>query len=430
MLKLLGNLHKRERLLTVVCLLLALGRCWLDLLLPGYMRDLTLLAQTPGSAPAMGWVIGRKMVICGLSSLLLAVPSSWCAAQSAAGFAYALRETLFGKGIELGKAEVNAFSVSGLVTCTTDDVNRLQQILNEGLQVLVRLPVTVILVVARMPGRSWLSADLMELGGYGFYVVLSLLEAAAVLRQLPAVRSAAERILSVLDAEPSVQPGTRSAGRGTGSLEFRSVSFAYPGETHRVLENISFRIEKGQTVAVVGAPGCGKSALADLAARLYDPAEGQIILDGLDLREYTFEALYNRLGYVPQKARVFSGSVRSNLFFGEREASDREPELKAVLEGIPGEGLPDRVEHGGETLSNGQRQRLAIGRVLARKPEVLILDDCLSGLDHQACGKLLEGLQNTAVLLITGQRDLAQMADQILVLEQGRLVSAGQEVEQ
>ncbi len=425
MLKLFGKLRKRERLLTIICALLVLGRCWLELLLPGYMKDLTLLIQMPGTTPETGWEIGRKMLVSALGSAALAVPAGWCGAQAAAGFAYSLRESVFCKLTELDKAEMDRFSVSGLLSCTADDVNRLQWMLNRGLQAIVRVFVVFGVVSLRISGKRWLPGDLLELGGYGICVILSLLELGAVLRQLPAVHTSVERILAVLDAEPSVLPGAKSQGGATGSLEFRRVSFAYPGGEHNVVENISIRAKKGQMIAVMGASGSGKSTLTDLAARLYDPKEGQILLDGVDLREYTFEALYNRLGYVPQKAMVFSGSIRSNIFFGESAATNRECDLKAALAGIPGEALPDRMEQSGRTLSMGQRQRLAIARVLARKPEILILDDCFERLEHQAFRKLLEDLRDTTVLLATNQIDLAKMADHVLVLERGRLVGQG-----
>ena len=425
MLILLKKMCKRERLLSVMCVLFVLGRCWLELQLPGYMKDLAVLVQTQDGTPAMAWKVGRKMLECVMGSFLLAIPSGWCAAQAAAGFAYALRETVFGKVAELSKTEVDGFSVRGLLKCTTEDVRKLQQMLNEGLQVLVPTVVICLLTVLRIIERNGLAGEWIELGGYAFFVFLSLGEAAATLQWYPAVRLSAGRILDVLDAQTSVLPGKKTQGREAGTLEFHQVSFAYPGEKHPVVRNISFRVEPGQTVAIIGASDSGKSALAELAARLYDPAEGRICVDGLDLREYAFETLYNKLSYVPQRAALFSGSVRSNVFFGESEIINREEDLKAVLMEIPGEILPDRVETSRETLSDGQRQRLGIARALARRPEILILNDCFEGLEISACRGLLEGLDQITVLLITQQTGLARMADHIVVLDQGKLVGQG-----
>lgn len=416
--KLFEQLHKRERLLAALCVLFGMGRCGLELMLPGYLNDLVRLVQQ-GSDPIMVWMTGRTMLLCVLGSIALAIPAGWCAAQASAGFAYSLREAVFRKATELDKAQVQAFSVSGLTDCTTEAVNDLQAFTEQGLLALIRAAGVVFFAAIRLP-QVWI-----ELGGYVFFAVLALAEVAWVLRQLAKVRLAAGKILAVLNAEPSVQPGTKTQGGETGTLEFRHVSFCYPDTNRCAVENVSFRVKKGQKVAIVGASGCGKSTLSDLAARLYDPEGGQILLNGIDLREYSFEALYDRLSYAPQTPAVFSGSVRANVFFGESEAPNREKNLKAVWKGIPGESLPDKVEGAEECLSDGQKQRLGIARVLARKPQLVILDDCFSALDIQACRKLLDSLQGITVLLTTGQPDLAKMADCILVLEQGRLVAQG-----
>ena len=425
MLILLKKMRKRERLLSVMCVLFVLGRCWLELQLLGYMKDLAMLIQTPGTPSAMVWKVGRKMLECVMGSFLLAIPSGWCAAQAAAGFAYTLRETVFGKAMELSKPEADAFSVHRLLDCTTEDVRKLQQMLNEGLLVLVHAVGICLLTVLRIIGRNGLAGEWVELGGYAFFVFLALGEAAATLQWYPAVRLSADRIQDVLDTRPSVLPGEKTQGREVGTLEFHQVSFAYPGEKHSVVQDISFRVEHGQTVVIVGAPNSGKSALAELAVRLYDPDEGQIYMNGVDLREYTFETLYNKISYVSKRAALISGSVRSNVFFGESEIIHREEDLKAVLEEIPGEILPERVDESCEALSDGQRQRLGIARALARRPEILILNDCFEGMEISACRGLLEGLDQTTVLLITQQIDLARMADHIVVLDQGNLVGQG-----
>lgn len=425
MLILLKEMRKRERLLSVVCVLFVLGRCWLELQLPGYMKELAMLIQTPGNRSAMVWKVGRKMLECVMGSFMLAIPSGWCAAQAAAGFAYALRENVFGKVAELSKTEVDAFSVRGLLDCTTEDVRKLQRMLNEGLLVLVRLVAIFLLTILRIVGKNGLAGEWIELFGYAFFVFLSLGEAAVVLRRFSTVRLSADRIQDVLDTRPSVLPGEKTQGREVGTLEFHQVSFAYPGEKHSVVQDISFRVEHGQTVVIVGAPNSGKSALAELAVRLYDPDEGQIYMNGVDLREYTFETLYNKISYVSKRAALISGSVRSNVFFGESEIIHREEDLKAVLEEIPGEILPERVDESCEALSDGQRQRLGIARALARRPEILILNDCFEGMEISACRGLLEGLDQTTVLLVTQQIDLARMADHIVVLDQGNLVGQG-----
>lgn len=367
----------------------------------------------------MVWMTGRTLLICVLGGLALAISAGWCAIQASAGFAYSLREAVFRKATELDKAQVHDFSVSGLTDCTTESVNDLQAFTEQGLLVLIRAVGIVFFVTIRLP-RAWI-----ELGGYVFFAILALAEVAWVFRLLPKVRLATEKILAVLNTEPLVQPGTKTGDGETGTLEFHHVSFCYPGTNRCAVENVSFRVGKGQKVAIVGASGCGKSTLSDLAVRLYDPDEGQILLNGIDLRAYSVEALYDKLSYAPQIPAVFSGSVRANVFFGESAAPNREKDLKAVWKGIPGERLPDKVEGAEECLSDGQKQRLGIARVLARKPQLVILDDCFSALDIQACRKLLDGLQGITVLLTTGQPDLAKMADRILVLEQGRLVAQG-----
>ena len=170
MLILLKEMRKRERLLSVVCVLFVLGRCWLELQLPGYMKELAMLIQTPGNPSAMVWKVGRKMLECVMGSFMLAIPSGWCAAQAAAGFAYALRENVFGKVAELSKTEVDAFSVRGLLDCTTEDVRKLQRMLNEGLLVLVRLVAIFLLTILRIVGKNGLAGEWIELFGYAFFV--------------------------------------------------------------------------------------------------------------------------------------------------------------------------------------------------------------------------------------------------------------------
>ena len=221
------------------------------------------------------------------------------------------------------------------------------------------------------------------------------------------------------------------------SVEFRDVSFRYPGAAADELEHISFKVEKGQTLAIIGATGSGKTTLASLIPRFYDATAGTVLVDGLDVREYTFDALYNKLGYVTQKAVLFSGTVEDNVFFGQSAAEKTDASLQAALSLSQAaefvDKYPEKAAHPiaqlGRNVSGGQKQRLSIARALARTPEILIFDDSFSALDYKTDATLREGLAKelpgTTKIIVAQRISTIRNADQILVLDRGEIAGLG-----
>ena len=288
-----------------------------------------------------------------------------------------------------------------------------------------------------MVSRLNLFGDVMVFSNYAGFVMMSLTMIVMIFMFIPAAQVSANRIREVLGTEISVRSGKKTAGTEKGTLEFKHVSFKYPGAGGNVLTDINFRADRGETVAFIGATGCGKTTLMDLAARIYDVTEGQILLDGVDIREYSFDALYDRLGYVMQKATLFSGSVEDNVNFGDSDAAESEESTWEALslakadefvEKMPGR-LDERIARGGGNVSGGQKQRLSIARALARRPEILLFDDSFSALDYKTDAALRAGLEkelkNTTKLIVGQRIGTIRNADKILVMDHGRIVGQG-----
>ena len=286
-------------------------------------------------------------------------------------------------------------------------------------------------------GRLAMFTNVVVFSTYAMYVVMSFMMLVMIFMLAPAAQVSAERIGRVLEAQPAVTPGQVQDAPEAGTVEFRDVSFRYPGAQEDALSHISFRVGKGQTLAIIGATGSGKSTLIGLIPRFYDVTGGQVLVDGRDVREFTFDALYSRLGYVTQKATLFSGTVQSNVFFGSGSAPETDETLQKALDlsqaaefvnSYP-EGAQHRIAQLGRNVSGGQKQRLAIARALARGAEILVFDDSFSALDYRTDAKLRAGLaaQMAGVTkIIVAQRiSTIRHADEILVLERGELVGRG-----
>ena len=293
---------------------------------------------------------------------------------------------------------------------------------------------------ASVQERISVFSDMVVFSSYAMQVVLGFMMMAAIFIILPRALVSAGRINEVLALSPSVlfkrqsQQGNGSKGR----VEYRHVSFKYAEDSEAVVEDVSFTASAGETVAFIGSTGSGKSSLVNLLPRFYDVSLGAILLDGVDIREYSHDDLNNKVGYIPQKAVLFSGSIRSNIALGESSQSPLNDEqiwealdlaqAKAFVEQKE-DGLDTEVAQGGTNFSGGQRQRLGIARALARKPEVLIFDDSFSALDYKTDRILRHALSQKTrqmIKLIVAQRISTIMdADQILVLDQGEVVGQG-----
>ncbi|MCO5175144.1 MAG: ABC transporter ATP-binding protein/permease [Trueperaceae bacterium] len=277
---------------------------------------------------------------------------------------------------------------------------------------------------------------------YLMQILIAMLMSTMLLMLLPRATVSSGRIGEVLDTEPSVVPSSKPVAAPAarlGSLEFRNVTFSYPGATHPVLADVSFKVGPGETVAVVGSTGAGKTTLVNLVPRLFDATGGAVLVDGVDVRDYAPEALWERIGLVPQKAYLFTGTVASNLRYGDPDATDADlwralevAQAKDFVSAMP-EGLESSIAQGGTNVSGGQRQRLAIARALVRKPVVYVFDDSFSALDVATDARLRRALEpatrDAAVLIVAQRVATIQNADRIVVLEDGRVVGMGSHAE-
>ena len=285
--------------------------------------------------------------------------------------------------------------------------------------------------------RITLFSNVVVFSTYATYVVMSFMMLVMIFMMLPAAQVSAERINEVLERDVNIKEGSVSVGREHGTVEFKNVSFRYPHASEDELSNISFKIEKGQTLAIIGATGSGKTTLISLIPRFYDATEGEVLVDGVNVKNYKFDTLYDKLGYVTQKAVLFAGSIRENVFFGESGAPETDEELSNAIALSQAEEfvnkLPDGTEHMisqmGRNVSGGQKQRLSIARALSRKPEILVFDDSFSALDYKTDAKLREGLNeklgDTTKIIVAQRISTIRHADKIIVLDRGEAVGMG-----
>ncbi len=285
--------------------------------------------------------------------------------------------------------------------------------------------------------RLTMFGNVVVFGTYATYVIMSLMMMVMIFMFLPSAQVSAERINEVLETPIRLREGRETDAPETGTVEFKNVSFRYPSAGADALHDVSFRAERGQTVAFIGATGCGKTTLVSLAARIYDATEGDVLIDGKNIRDYTFDALYDRVAYVTQKAVLFSGDVESNVLFGERKEPDTDEDVARALDlaqatefvsKLPG-GVRAPISQGGANVSGGQKQRLSIARALARKPEIVIFDDSFSALDYKTDAALRralhEELAGTTCLIVAQRIGTIRHADRILVLDDGGVVGDG-----
>ena len=290
-----------------------------------------------------------------------------------------------------------------------------------------------------MADKLGLFSDMVVFSSYSMQVIMSFLMLAMIFMMLPRASVSAKRINEVLDTELSIKDGSfTGATKETGTVEFKNVSFKYPDAEEYLLENISFKANKGETVAFIGSTGSGKSSLINLIPRFYDATDGEVLVDGVNVKEYKQDSLRNKLSYVPQKATLFHGTVSSNVSFGDN--GREEITAKKIEEAIKvaqaeefvtkmNETYNADIAQGGTNVSGGQKQRLSIARAVARDPEIYIFDDSFSALDYKTDYILRKELKNytkDATSLIVAQRIGTIMnADKILVLDNGHCVGMG-----
>ena len=558
MLKLLKNLTKKEWLYAIFCVILIVGQVWLELKIPDYMSEITVLVQTEGSKMNDIILNGGYMVLCALGSLIFAIGAGYFAAYIASEFSKNTRKQIFNKVQNLDTEEVKNFQTSSLITRTTNDVTQIELLIAMGLQLLVKAPITAVWAITKILNKGWqwsavtgvavlillgvitmlmiiviprfkivqklidkingitrenltgirvvrafnaekyqenkfdevnnkltnlqlfnqkkfaimmpvmylimygltlsiyfigagliqnsvladkitLFGNMIVFSSYAMQVIMSFLMLAMIFMMIPRAEVSAKRINEVLDTKQKIISGTfDKETKEKGTVEFKNVSFKYPDADEYVLENISFKVNQGETIAFIGSTGSGKSTLINLVPRFYDATEGEVLIDGINVKDYKTEALNNKLGYVPQKAVMFAGTVNYNISYGDngkgeisKEKIKEAAKVAQASEFI--EKMDDKYEthiaQGGTNVSGGQKQRLAIARAIARDPEIYIFDDSFSALDYKTDAVLRKELKNytkDATSLIVAQRIGTIMnADKIVVLDSGKCVGIG-----
>ncbi|WP_025683797.1 ABC transporter ATP-binding protein [Paenibacillus maysiensis] len=293
---------------------------------------------------------------------------------------------------------------------------------------------------AAVPDRIALFSNMVVFSSYAMQVVMAFMMVSMIFFLMPRASISAKRIMEVLNTQSSIMNGHETAGeKGVmGQVEFRNVSFKYPDAEEPVLRNISFTANRGETVAFIGATGSGKTSVINLIPRFYDVTEGEVLVDGVNVRNYKQQALHNKIGYVPQRAVLFSGTVASNVSYGDNERAGASEKLVKVavriaqgtefVEKMDGQ-YQGRISQGGANVSGGQKQRLSIARAIYRQPEIYIFDDSFSALDYRTDRILRSALKKEtdhATTLIVAQRiGTIKDADRIIVLDQGEVVGNG-----
>ena len=558
MIELLKRLDKKDIIYAIICIVFIVLQVWLDLKMPDYMSEITVLVQTEGSKMQDILINGGYMVLCALGSFAFAVIAGYLAATISSNFSKNLRKEIFDKVESIDTEEVKQFSTSSLITRTTNDVTQVEMLIAIGLQLLIKAPITAVWAVTKILNKSWqwsaltgvavvillsviitlmiiviprfkrvqklidklngvtrenltgirvvrafnaedyqevkfnkVNTDLTDLqlynqkkfaimspimymimycltlaiyfvgayliensvmadkitifgnmvvfSSYAMQVIMSFLMLAIIFMILPRAQVSANRINEVLDTKESIKEGSFDGKtEEVGTVEFKNVSFRYPDADEYLLRNISFKANKGETVAFIGSTGSGKSTLINLIPRFYDATDGEVLVDGVNVKEYTEEALNNKLGYVPQKAVMFNGTVNYNIAYGDNGKGEiSEKKIKEAAKVAQAsefvEKMDDKYEthiaQGGTNVSGGQKQRLAIARAIARDPEIYIFDDSFSALDYKTDSVLRRELKNytkDATSLIVAQRIGTIMnADKIIVLDSGKCVGMG-----
>ena len=559
MLKLLKNLGKKEWLLMIISLVLIIAQVWLELKMPDYMSEITVLVQTEGSQMSEIITNGVYMLACALGSLISAVIVGYLASNISASFSMKVRKKIFNKVGNLAMNEVKMFSTSSLITRTTNDITQIQMLVAMGLQLMIKAPITAVWAITKILNKSWqwsaitgvgivvllsviatlmaivmprfkkvqklidringvtrenltgirvvrafnaekyqeekfekvntdltnmqlfnqkafsvlspvmylvmyfltlaiyfvgaflikdalmaekigLFGEMVVFSSYAMQIIMSFLMLAMIFMMLPRAEVSAERINEVLDTEISIKDGkvNKDLTDERGTVEFKNVSFKYPDADEYLLKDISFKANKGETVAFIGSTGSGKSTLINLVPRFYDVTDGEILIDGVNVKDYTQEFLHDKLGYVSQKAVIFNDTVKNNVSYGENGKGEiTEEKIKKAIEVAQGKEFIEKMENqydtemsqGGTNVSGGQKQRISIARAIARDPEIYIFDDSFSALDYKTDSVLRKELKKytkDATTLIVAQRIGTIMnADKIIVLDEGKVVGMG-----
>ena len=555
--KLFKNLRKKDYLLILICAVIIFAEVWLELKMPDYMSNITVLVQTEGSKMSEILKNGGYMLLCAFGSLVGAIITSYILTYVSTTFSKNIRKKVFTKTMDLATAEVKNFSVSSLITRTTNDVSQIEMFLSMGLSLLIKAPMTAGWAIIKILNKSWqwsvltavcvvvllitigiitsivlprfslvqklidkvnrvtrenltgirvvrafnaekfqedkfqkendtltntqlfnqkcfavmepimqmvmytltlgiyfigaslinnalmvdkltLFGDMVVFSTYAMQIIMSFIMLSMIFMILPRANVSATRINEVLEEKLTVNEGSFNGDtKETGTVEFKNVSFKYPDADEYLLKNISFKAEKGQTIAFIGSTGSGKSTLINLVPRFYDVTDGEVLIDGVNVKDYTFESLHNKLGYVSQRAVMFDGTVKYNVSYGKSNKKITKEKVEEALKIAQGydfvskmdKGIDSHIAAGGTNVSGGQKQRLSIARAIAKDPEIYIFDDSFSALDYKTDSVLRKALKENvegATTLIVAQRiGTILNADKIVVLDNGNVVGIG-----
>lgn len=555
MLKLLRYLTKKSWALAVLAVGFVVLQVWLDLTLPDYMADITLLVQTPGSDMSEILTAGAKMLGCAFGSLAASIVTAMCAAKIAADFSANIRGELFRTVQAFSMQEIGKFSTASLITRSTNDVTQVQTVIVMGLQVMVKAPIMAVWAILKISGKQWqwilstgaavvvllltvgiclllaypkfrqlqaltddlnrvtrenltgirvvraynaeqyqeskfeaantaltsthlfaqhtlafmmpgiqlimsgislavywigamlinnaemydkaaIFSEMMVFSQYAIQVVMAFMMLVIIFMILPRASVAAQRISEVLTTPLHITDGSATSGDDAhrGEIEFRNVSFRYPDGDGDVLQHISFTAKQGETVALIGSTGCGKSTVVNLIPRFYDATEGEVLVCGRNVRDYTQHALREMIGYVSQKATLFSGSIRTNIAYGTDADDAAVTQALRIAQGSDiieksEKGINTFAAQGGSNFSGGQKQRISIARAICKAPDILIFDDSFSALDYKTDRELRSELKRhcaDSTKIIVAQRiGTIKDADRIIVLDEGRIAGIG-----
>ena len=288
--------------------------------------------------------------------------------------------------------------------------------------------------------RIGLFSNMVVFSSYAVQVVMAFMMVSMIFIMMPRAAVSAKRVMEVLETESKIIDGNVTEGQSgiVGEVEFRNVSFKYPDAEAPILRNVTFKAQKGETVAFIGSTGSGKTSVINLIPRFYDATDGEVLVDGVNVKNYTQEALHNKIGYVPQRAVLFSGTVASNVAYGDNgKTKSSEDMIKKAVEIAQGKEFVEKMEgqyeghisQGGGNVSGGQKQRLSIARAIYREPEIYIFDDSFSALDYKTDrilrSALKKGTKDTTTLIVAQRIGTIKNADRIIVLEEGKVVGNG-----
>jgi ATP-binding cassette subfamily B multidrug efflux pump len=401
-----------------------------------------------GKSANMWWIIALAVVVL-LGMILtvfsIALPKFKAVQNLIDRLNLVMRENLSGmmviRAFNMQNFEQDRFDTANKnLTGTLLFINRVMVVMMPVMMLVMNVVmVTIIWVGSHQVANSAIQVgDMMAFMQYALQILFAFLMLSMMFIILPRAWVSGDRIAAVLETEPLIkdpQPPKQFPEPFKGTIEFRDVSFRYPAAEEDVLHNISFTAQPGQTTAFIGTTGSGKSTIVSLIPRFYEVTEGAISVDGVDIREVTQHALHDRIGYVPQKSNLFSGTIESNLLYADENASDEDLKLAADISqasefiASKPEGLQTEIAQGGMNVSGGQKQRLAIARALVKKAPIYIFDDSFSALDYKTDATLRKALKehtgSSTLLIVTQRIATIKNAEQIIVLDEGRIVGKG-----